>query len=61
MIVTFLFTVYNDGTTKNLMSLTGTIPILFQGDFAFTGSFFNFFLFFFLKNTFKGVAHFSFA
>lgn len=35
MIITFLFTVYNDGTTKNLMNLTGTIPILFQGDFAF--------------------------
>lgn len=39
MMVTFLFTVYNDGSTKNLMSLTGTIPILFQGDFVFMVSF----------------------
>lgn len=32
MMDSFLFIVYNDGTTKNLMSLTGTIPILFQGE-----------------------------
>lgn len=33
----FIFTVYNDGTTKDLMSLTGTIPVMFEGnnDFAF--------------------------
>lgn len=33
----FVFTVYNDGTKKNLMSLTGTIPVLYDGknDFAF--------------------------
>lgn len=33
----FVFlTVYNDGTTKDLMSLTGTIPVIFEGnnDFA---------------------------
>lgn len=24
-------TVYNDGTTKNLMSITGTIPVVYTG------------------------------
>lgn len=42
--VTFVFTVYNDGTIKNLMSLTGTIPVLFQGDFALMDPFFICFL-----------------
>ena len=31
-----LFTVYNDGTKKNLMSLTGTIPVLYDGKNDFT-------------------------
>lgn len=31
-------TVYNDGTTKNLMSLTGTIPAEYDGNKPPTGS-----------------------
>lgn len=32
-----MFTVYNDGATKDLMNLTGTIPVMYSGnsDFAF--------------------------
>lgn len=31
----FFNTVYNDGTKKDLMSLTGTLPVMFDGNLHF--------------------------
>lgn len=30
-----VYTVYSDGTAKNLMSLTGTLPVIYNGNYAF--------------------------